>query len=66
MKRLKRNRIQRAFDKGYQLGLAGRSKDAQAWSTGTWLRFRARVSLLVAFLRRLDRHKNRRMGPLVT
>ena len=27
MKRLKRNRIQRAFDKGYQLGRAGRSKE---------------------------------------
>ena len=27
MKRLKRNRIRRAFDKGYQLGLAGRSKE---------------------------------------
>ena len=34
MKRLKRNRIQRAFDKGYQLGLAGRSKENCPFLTG--------------------------------
>ena len=27
MKRFKRNRIQRAFEKGYQLGLSGRSRE---------------------------------------
>ena len=35
MKRLKRNRIQRAFDKGYQLGLAGRSKENCPFLTGS-------------------------------
>ena len=34
MKRPKRNRIQRAFDKGYQLGLAGRSKENCPFLTG--------------------------------
>ena len=34
MKRFKRNRIQRAFDKGYQLGLAGRSKENCPFLTG--------------------------------
>ena len=35
MKRLKRNRIRRAFDKGYQLGLAGRSKENCPFLTGS-------------------------------
>ena len=34
MKRFKRNRIQRAFDKGYQLGLAGRSRENCPFLTG--------------------------------
>ena len=34
MRRVKRNRIQRAFDKGYQLGLAGRSKENCPFLTG--------------------------------
>jgi ribosome modulation factor len=34
MKRPKRNRIQRAFDKGYQLGLAGRPKENCPFLTG--------------------------------
>ena len=42
MKRPKRNRIQRAFDKGYQLGLAGRPKENCPFLTGlalVYLRF---------------------------
>ena len=34
MKRSKRNRIKRAFEKGYQLGLAGRSKENCPFLTG--------------------------------
>ena len=34
MKRTKRNRIKRAFEKGYQLGLAGRSKENCPFLTG--------------------------------
>ena len=34
MKRPKRNRIQRAFDKGYQLGLAGRPSENCPFLTG--------------------------------
>lgn len=34
MKRPKRNRIQRAFDRGYQLGLAGRPKENCPFLTG--------------------------------
>lgn len=34
MKRLKRNRIQRAFEKGYQLGLAGRPRENCPFLTG--------------------------------
>ena len=34
MRRSKRNRIKRAFEKGYQLGLAGRSKENCPFLTG--------------------------------
>jgi ribosome modulation factor len=34
MKRFKRNRIQRAFEKGYQLGLSGRSRENCPFLTG--------------------------------
>ena len=34
MKRFKRNRIQRAFEKGYQLGLAGRPRENCPFLTG--------------------------------
>lgn len=34
MKRFKRNRIQRAFEKGYQLGLTGRSEENCPFLTG--------------------------------